>query len=39
LRVRRFITLEVVARRKLEQLEFAHALDDVRVPPGNRLET
>jgi proteic killer suppression protein len=38
LRVRRFINIEAVARRKLEQLELAGALEDLRVPPGNRLE-
>ncbi|MFN9685953.1 MAG: type II toxin-antitoxin system RelE/ParE family toxin [Cyanobacteriota bacterium] len=27
-----------VARRKLRQLEIAQTLDDLRVPPGNRLE-
>jgi proteic killer suppression protein len=27
-----------VARRKLRQLEIAGRLDDLRVPPGNRLE-
>jgi proteic killer suppression protein len=27
-----------VARRKLRQLEIATCLDDLRVPPGNRLE-
>lgn len=27
-----------VARRKLDQLNQAHALADLRVPPGNRLE-
>jgi len=27
-----------VARRKLEQLEWSETLDDLRVPPGNRLE-
>jgi toxin HigB-1 len=27
-----------VARRKLVQLNAAHVLDDLRVPPGNRLE-
>jgi proteic killer suppression protein len=27
-----------VARRKLEQLNQAALLDDLRVPPGNRLE-
>ena len=28
-----------VARRKLRQLEIANRLDDLRVPPGNRLES
>lgn len=37
-RVRRFANIEVVARRKLRQLEIAASLDDLRVPPGNRLE-
>ena len=27
-----------VAARKLEQLDSAESLDDLRVPPGNRLE-
>lgn len=27
-----------VARRKLDMLDFATTLDDLRVPPGNRLE-
>jgi proteic killer suppression protein len=27
-----------VARRKLAQLHFAGILDDLRIPPGNRLE-
>ncbi len=27
-----------VARRKLRQLEIAGRIDDLRVPPGNRLE-
>ena len=35
---RRFKAIESVARRKLEMLEAAHRLDDLRVPPGNRLE-
>jgi proteic killer suppression protein len=38
MRVKRFVNIETVARRKLEQLEWADALDDLRVPPGNRLE-
>jgi proteic killer suppression protein len=37
-RVRRFVNLEAVARRKLRQLQIAGRLDDLRVPPGNRLE-
>jgi proteic killer suppression protein len=37
-RVRRFLHFEVVARRKLRQLEIASCLDDLRVPPGNHLE-
>ena len=37
-RVRRFVNIEAVARRKLRQLEIASRLDDLRVPPGNRLE-
>ena len=38
LRVRRFLNIESVARRKLRQLQIAAQLDDLRVPPGNRLE-
>lgn len=37
-RARRFTSIETVARRKLRQLEIAGRLDDLRVPPGNRLE-
>ena len=37
-RVRRFRSIESVARRKLRQLEIAGRLGDLRVPPGNRLE-
>jgi len=37
-RVRRFVNVEAVARRKLEQLNQASRLNDLRVPPGNRLE-
>ena len=37
-RIRRFVNIEDVARRKLRQLEIADRLDDLRVPPGNRLE-
>ena len=38
LRVTRFVQIESVARRKLRQLEIAETLEDLRVPPGNRLE-
>ena len=37
-RVRRFESIAWVARRKLRQLEIAGRLDDLRIPPGNRLE-
>jgi proteic killer suppression protein len=37
-RVRRFVSIESTARRKLRQLEIAGRLEDLRVPPGNRLE-
>jgi toxin HigB-1 len=37
-RVKRFVNIEAVARRKLRQLQIAGRLDDLRVPPGNRLE-
>lgn len=37
-RVPRFVNIEAVARRKLRQLQIAGRLDDLRVPPGNRLE-
>lgn len=36
--IRQFTNIESVARRKLEQLDWAGVLDDLRVPPGNRLE-
>ena len=36
--VRRFQGIERVARRKLEVLEAVEKLEDLRVPPGNRLE-
>jgi proteic killer suppression protein len=37
-RVRRFVNIESVARRKLRQLQIAGRLKDLMVPPGNRLE-
>ncbi|MCA9466770.1 MAG: type II toxin-antitoxin system RelE/ParE family toxin [Nitrospira sp.] len=38
IRVKRFVNIESAARRRLRQLEIASRLDDLRVPPGNRLE-
>ena len=38
-RVRLFTSVESIARRKLRQLDIAGRLDDLKVPPGNRLET
>jgi proteic killer suppression protein len=37
-RAKRFVNIESVARRKLRQLQIAGRLEDLRVPPGNRLE-
>jgi proteic killer suppression protein len=37
-RVKRFAGIQSVARRKLRQLQIAGRLDDLHVPPGNRLE-
>lgn len=37
-RVARFANMEVVALRKLSQLNAASTLDFLRIPPGNRLE-
>jgi len=37
-RVARFVNIERVALRKLRQLEIAAKLDDLRIPPQNRLE-
>ena len=36
--VRRFKSIESVARRKLLYLDAAGSLNDLRSPPGNRLE-
>lgn len=35
----RFQSIEKVARRKLRQLHIAGSLDDLRIPPGNTLES
>lgn len=37
-RVKRFVNIASIARRKPRQLQIAARLDDLRVPPGNRLE-
>ena len=37
-RVRRWVNVERPALRKLEQLDWSTVLDDLRVPPSNRLE-
>ena len=37
-RVARWVNIERAALRKLEQLEWSSVLDDLRAPPGNRLE-
>ena len=37
-RSRRFGAIERQARRKLLMLDAAHVLEDLRRPPGNRLE-
>jgi len=39
LRVPRFTGIERTALRKLVQLDLAERLGDLRVPPGNRLES
>ncbi len=36
--VKPFVNIARVARRKLRQLEIAGRLEDLKVPPGNRLE-
>ena len=37
-RVKRFASIAKIARRKLRQLQIAANLEDLRVPPGNRME-
>ncbi len=38
IRVKEFISIERVALRKLRQLQIAGCLEDLKVPPGNKLE-
>lgn len=37
-RVARWANIQIVATRKLQQLDSAATLESLRVPPGNRLE-
>ena len=37
-RVARFVNIEIVALRKLAMLNRAERLEDLRIPPNNRLE-
>ncbi|OOE75992.1 type II toxin-antitoxin system RelE/ParE family toxin [Salinivibrio sp. ML290] len=37
-RVKRFVNFERVALRKLRQLQISSDLDDLKIPPGNKLE-
>ena len=37
-RVARFANIQTIAMRKLAMLNQAARLDDIRIPPGNRLE-
>jgi proteic killer suppression protein len=36
--VSRWVNIERAALRKLQQLNWSSVLDDLRAPPGNRLE-
>jgi proteic killer suppression protein len=36
--VKRFVNIRIVAERKLQMLHRAANLDDLRIPPQNRLE-
>jgi toxin HigB-1 len=38
-RVARFMNIERPALRKLKQLDLARRIEDMRSPPGNRLES
>lgn len=37
-RVRRFVNIERVAQRKLAMIDSATTLEDLKIPPANRLE-
>lgn len=36
--MRRWVNIEAIAMRKLAMLNRAEALEDLRIPPGNRLQ-
>ena len=36
---KRFRAFQAVAERKLQMLDSARRIDDLRIPPANRLET
>ena len=38
-RVRRWVNVERPVLRKLEQLDWSAVLDDLRIPPGNQMQT
>jgi len=38
IQVRKFASFDRVARRKIRQLEIAGSLEDLRIPPGNKLQ-
>lgn len=37
--MRRWVNIERVALRKLSQLDWSAVVDDLKIPPGNRLES
>ncbi len=37
-RVKKFEAFEDIARRKLEMIHAAHVLEDLKIPPGNKLK-
>lgn len=37
-RIKKWLAIERSALRKLEQLDWSSVIEDLRIPPGNRLE-
>lgn len=33
-----WVSVTAIVRRKLDMVEYAHVLEDLKAPPGNRLE-